>query len=264
MTNNVTSSGSTPFAADEVMTFTVAGSSQSAFVEQFTERLRDKIVAKGNIYRPNVIDQSGEVKEEGSLRLVLNKCDVDGPRPVRRGGQGTFVASIFEGPGNEASVMHAAYPLLIRSISNLIVYNTVINGVRESHFITPEQGHYVVKHTGDVNTDYERIYERVQPLACSHLVINNEFVPNLPENLWKGEEPMWQICEAGKRLDTMGLLPSPTRIEDYLTENDLRMVRRLYNIGGLSYGNLSARAHHNPEHFWMSASGVDKSKLEVC
>lgn len=264
MTNNVTSSGSTPFAADEVMTFTVAGSSQSAFVDQFTDRLREKIVAKGNIYRPNVIDQSGEVKEEGSLRLVLNKCDADSPRPVRRGGQGTFVASIFEGSGNEASVMHAAYPLLIRSISNLIVYNTVINGVRESHFITPEQGHYVVKHTGDVATDYERIYERIQPLACSHLVINNDFVPNLPEHLWKGEEPMWQICEAGKRLDTMGLLPSPTRIEDYLTENDLRMVRRLYNIGGLSYGNLSARAHHNPDYFWMSASGVDKSKLEIC
>jgi len=36
-------------------------------------------------------------------------------------------------------------------------------------------------------------------------------------------------------------------------------VQRLYGLGGLSYGNLSAR---KDEHrFWMSASGVDKSNL---
>ena len=255
--------GQAPFASDEVMTFTIAGESHSAFVTSFAERLRDVIVSKGNIYRPNVIDASGEVKDEMPLRLVLNMCDVDAPRPVKRRGQGTFVASIFEGPGNEASVMHAAYPLLIRSISNLIIYNTIMNGMRESHFITPEQGHYVVRHDSDDATNYERLYERVQPLACSHLVINNDFVPDLPEAMWEGEEPVWQVCKAGVRLDQMGLLPSPTRIEDFLTENDLRMVRRLYNIGGLSYGNLSARAQHNPEHFWMSASGVDKSNLKT-
>ena len=35
---------------------------------------------------------------------------------------------------------------------------------------------------------------------------------------------------------------------------------RLYCVGGLSYGNLSARK--DGTRFWMSASGVDKSKLE--
>jgi ribulose-5-phosphate 4-epimerase/fuculose-1-phosphate aldolase len=159
--------------------------------------------------------------------------------------------------------MHAAYPLLVRSISNLIIYNTVRDGVRESHFITPEQGHYVVKHTGNLALDYDNMYKRITPLALSHLVINNDYVKNLPPVLWNGEKPMHEICAAGKRLDKMGLLPSPTRIEDYLTESDMRMVRRLYGIGGLSYGNLSARALHNPEYFWMSASGVDKSKLET-
>ena len=37
----------------------------------------------------------------------------------------------------------------------------------------------------------------------------------------------------------------------------------MYGIGGLSYGNLSARAPHDPRTFWMSASGVDKSKLQT-
>jgi ribulose-5-phosphate 4-epimerase/fuculose-1-phosphate aldolase len=36
---------------------------------------------------------------------------------------------------------------------------------------------------------------------------------------------------------------------------------RLYSIGGLSYGNLSARKDET--RFWMSASGVDKGNLET-
>ena len=36
---------------------------------------------------------------------------------------------------------------------------------------------------------------------------------------------------------------------------------RLYQVGGLSYGNLSARK--DATRFWMSASGVDKSQLET-
>ena len=252
-----------PFPTNEIMTFTIAGESTSEFVNQFALRLRDIIVTKGHTFAANAVDAAGEVKLNDPLRLVLNMCNVEKPRPVNRKGQGTFVASIFEGAGNEASVMHAAYPLLVRSISNLIIYNTIRDGVRESHFIAPEQGHYVVKHTGNLVTDYENMYKRVTPLALSHLVINNDYIKNLPQALWGGEQPMKDICDAGKRLDTMGLLPSPTRLEDYLTESDMKMVRRMYGIGGLSYGNLSARATHNPEYFWMSASGVDKSKLET-
>jgi len=50
-------------------------------------------------------------------------------------------------------------------------------------------------------------------------------------------------------------------VHEYLDERDLRHVMRLYQVGGLSYGNLSARKDAN--RFWMSASGVDKSQLEV-
>src|SRR6266496_5575557 len=49
-------------------------------------------------------------------------------------------------------------------------------------------------------------------------------------------------------------------IEDLLNERELRHVKRLYGIGGLSYGNLSQRK--DERRFWMSASGVDKSALE--
>ena len=42
-------------------------------------------------------------------------------------------------------------------------------------------------------------------------------------------------------------------------QKDLRPFKLLFGIGGLSYGNVSAR--YNDDWFWMSASGVDKSKL---
>jgi ribulose-5-phosphate 4-epimerase/fuculose-1-phosphate aldolase len=59
----------------------------------------------------------------------------------------------------------------------------------------------------------------------------------------------------------LDLLPAPFPIEDLLDERDIRQVKRLYGIGGLSYGNLSMRK--DEKRFWMSASGVDKSKLEI-
>ena len=47
---------------------------------------------------------------------------------------------------------------------------------------------------------------------------------------------------------------------------DLRHVKLLYGIGGLSYGNVSARrlgpteSGYGPE-FWIDADGVDESNL---
>ena len=68
------------------------------------------------------------------------------------------------------------------------------------------------------------------------------------------------IKAAGKRMGDLDLLPAPFPIEELLDERDLRHVMRLYGVGGLSYGNLSAR--QDADRFWMSASGVDKSQLD--
>jgi ribulose-5-phosphate 4-epimerase/fuculose-1-phosphate aldolase len=57
----------------------------------------------------------------------------------------------------------------------------------------------------------------------------------------------------------LDLLPAPWPIDELLSPENLRHVKRLFGIGGLSYGNASAR--HEGDRFWMSASGVDKSKL---
>jgi ribulose-5-phosphate 4-epimerase/fuculose-1-phosphate aldolase len=62
-------------------------------------------------------------------------------------------------------------------------------------------------------------------------------------------------------LAALNLMPAPFPIEDILNERELRHLKKLYGIGGLSYGNFSARLDET--RFWMSASGVDKSALST-
>jgi ribulose-5-phosphate 4-epimerase/fuculose-1-phosphate aldolase len=247
---------------DEELNFTTAGTSSSALVGWFARGLSAALERRGHAFQPPAPPDAAP-DQHPPVRLVLNLCDIDRPRPIHRRGQGTFVATIVEGEDNQRDVMKAAYPLIVRSLANMVIYNTRVDGVLEAHFVTIEQGHYTARLTGDEQAFFDQIYGRIQPLACSHLVINNDFVPDLPDHLWQGDEATRQVGWAGKKLDTMGLLPAAIPIQEYLSERELRHVKRLYGIGGLSYGNLSARALHNPDHFWMSASGVDKSKLET-
>jgi ribulose-5-phosphate 4-epimerase/fuculose-1-phosphate aldolase len=80
------------------------------------------------------------------------------------------------------------------------------------------------------------------------------------------------MLRAGRALDALDLLPAPFPLEEILPPRDLRHVKLLYGIGGLSYGNVSARytggdVQGIPDPggpvFWMSASGVDKSELRT-
>jgi hypothetical protein len=91
-------------------------------------------------------------------------------------------------------------------------------------------------------------------------VIDNEFRRDLEPELWQGDDLTRELAAAGRRLGRLGLLPAPFPVEELVSERDLRQIKRLYAIGGLSYGNLSARK--DGARFWMSASGVDKSQLE--
>lgn len=251
-------------ADDETMNFTIAGEHTTPFLAWFVGGVHAALTRRGHAFlAPAGAADDTPAEQYPPVRLVLNVCPLDRPRPIHRHGQGTFVVTVVEGVDDQREVMRAAYPLIVRSLANMVIYNTHIDGVLESHFVTIEQGHYTIRRVGDDTEFFDQIYRRIQPLACSHLVINNDFAPTLPEALWNGDEATRQIIAAGQTLDGMGLLPAAFPIHEFLSERELRHVKRLYGIGGLSYGNLSARATHDPATFWMSASGVDKSKLEV-
>ncbi|MBI3975800.1 MAG: class II aldolase/adducin family protein, partial [Armatimonadetes bacterium] len=193
-------------------------------------------------------------------RLVFNFIDPKRPRPFRRRGQGTFVISVAVTDQPVEDVLKDAYPLLIRSLANLCIYLVRAGDRLDTYFVTLEQGYYRVPDlSGDAYYDY--LFQRLLPLASSELVINNEFHRDLPEALWEGDDLTLQLADAGRRLDALDLLPTPFPIQEMLSARDFRHVERLFALGGLSYGNLSVRK--DATRFWMSASGVDKGKMQL-
>src|SRR4029079_6106819 len=141
-------------------------------------------------------------------------------------------------------------PMLVRTLANVVVLHVPGRGV---WFTTMERGTY------KISDDPREVFERLAPLAKSKLVIDNEFVTDLEPELWDGDEVTADIGAAGKRMGELDLLPPPFPLHKFVSERDVRDVMRLSQVGGLSYGNLSARKDAN--RFWMSASGVDKSSL---
>jgi ribulose-5-phosphate 4-epimerase/fuculose-1-phosphate aldolase len=188
--------------------------------------------------------------------IVINLVDSERPRPFRRRARGTFVAALWTRPDLPADGLRETYPMLVRALANISLCYVPGHGVL---FTTMERGHYLVpEQDGDLA---RAVFERLEPLATARLVIDNEFRTDLERELWQGDEQTREIGDVGRRLDRLGLLPAPFPVEELVSERDLRHIARLYSIGGLSYGNLSARK--DERRFWMSASGVDKAKLDV-
>ena len=234
-----------------------SGPEGAPLLEWFTERLRAAMRRAGHpVVEPN---GAGSV----TSGIVLHPVSVDVPRSYRRQHQAVFAVAIGEAEHAPADPLRTGYPLLLRTLGNifiLIARRGVDGAGPVAHFFTLEQGAYAIPHHGDDDAFFAAVVERLAPLATSHLVIDNDFHFDLPEHLWQGDEHTAAIARAGRRLDELQLLPAPFPLEEYLTPRDFRHVRQLFNIGGLSYGNLSQRRDH--EMFWMSASGVDKSRLQ--
>ncbi|WP_280768051.1 class II aldolase/adducin family protein [Salipaludibacillus daqingensis] len=234
-------------------TFTCTGQPVHPVSEWIVEGIRQFFSKKGYTYLP--IPKS-------DTKIAFHMIDRESPRPYRRKSQGTFVVSIVESDKLPIEVHKEAYPYLIRSLANHLMY--ICHGKERTHlyFLTPEQGNYSISFDTNSKDEhvFEQIYERLEPLASSQLVINNDFHEDLPEILWSGDAVTKSLRTSGKKLDQMNLLPAPFPLEELLSKRDIRHLHKLYGIGGLSYGNLSARK--NKEHFWMSASGIDKSDMK--
>ena len=229
----------------------VWGEPQTPLLQWFSEGVERALIARGHL-------RSGEGEDPN---LVINLTDAAQPRPYRRRSQGTFVIGVVEVDERPENLLRAAYPVLVRSLSNLLLYITRTGSRKEVHFVTLEQGFYTVPlPEGDAEEFFEEIYRRISPLASTRLVINNIFKKDLPPHLWGGNEKTAALTEAGRQLDRMNLLPTAFPIAEIIGDRDMNHVRRLFGIGGLSYGNLSVREEGN--RYWMSARGVNKGKLE--
>ncbi len=225
-----------------------------AVVGEVDPRLTDLLNDLTAAFRAAGFTPDGEAKDSG---IVINAVDPAAPQPFRRGSRGTFVAALYVQDEDPVDGLKETYPMLVRALANIVLLYVPGSGV---YFTTMERGHYHVREGAGASLG-EAVFDRLRPLATSRLVIDNEFRSDLEPELWDGDEKTEQMKAVGRRLDDLGLLPAPFPIEELLSERELRHVQRLYGIGGLSYGNLSARLDDN--RFWMSASGVDKGKLET-
>ncbi len=239
-------------------TFAWSGEPQGDRLRWFAAGLRAVMLEQGYT----------EVEAPGpDVAVVLHFVDPDAAKPYRRKNAPTFVVALAELDAPPADMLRTGYPLLVRGLANLCVMVSP-SGTAGSiaQFVTLEQGTYAI----DTGTDddqffFKSVFSRVEPLASSRLVIGNEFTTDLPDALREGDDVTRQITRAGQRLAALDLLPAAFPIEEILSDRDLRHVKLLYGIGGLSYGNVSARrvtddTEPQPQ-YWMSASGVDKSAL---
>jgi hypothetical protein len=219
----------------------------------FRDGLIAELEKKGFEYLPGGVDNAG---------LVLNVTDFSDAQSFRRKSQGTFGIAIVNLPERPDDYVRTCYPVLVRSLSQVGIFLLEEEGTIEAHFMTMEQGHYVVTREagGDDKAFFSEVRDRIQPLVTARYVINNIWNPDLPRELWDGDEITNQLIDAGQKLDALNLLPTPWPIDEILTERERRHVMHLFHIGGLSYGNLSAR--RDSDTFWMSASGVNKGKLK--
>jgi len=226
-----------------------------ALRDWFAVNLRAAIVERG--FR--LVEEDAPAEEGG---IVLHVVDAEKPRSFRRKNRAIFVVGIGEAERYPEEPLKTGYPMLLRTLANLfiMVVREGKQGGPAVYFFTLEQGFYALDYNGDDEAFFEAVLERLAPLATSQLIIDNDFVTDLPEDLWKGDEITASITRAGRRLDQLDLLPSPFPLEDFLSPTDFRHVLTMFNIGGLSYGNMSARK--DDKRFWMSASGVDKRNLE--
>jgi ribulose-5-phosphate 4-epimerase/fuculose-1-phosphate aldolase len=239
-------------------TFAWSGEPQGDRLRWFAAGLREVMLDQGYT----------EVETPGpDVAVVLHFVDPEAAKPYRRKNAPTFVVVLAELDAPADDMLRTGYPLLVRGLANLCVMVSPSSEGSIAQFVTLEQGTYAIDTgVGDDPYFFKSVFSRVEPLASSRLVIGNEFTDDLPDALRAGDDVTRQITRAGERLAALDLLPAAFPIEEILSDRDLRHVKLLYGIGGLSYGNVSARrldlepGEMQPQ-YWMSASGVDKSAL---
>jgi ribulose-5-phosphate 4-epimerase/fuculose-1-phosphate aldolase len=253
----VTRLGPGPAASERPYGGAVVDGAGGALTAWFLDGVSAELAARGYPVQRDRVRDATDIGP--NVRVVLNAVDADAPHSFRRRSKEIFVIGVAELPDSPDDMLRAGYPLLVRSLSNVFVPIARNGGGPEAYLITMEQGFHRIAGEADDEAFFARVVDRIVPLAESRLVIDNEFVPDLPRDLWDGDEQTRAIARAGQRLDELDLLPAPWPIDEILTADELRHVKRLFGIGGLSYGNASAR--QSGDAFWMSASGVDKSRL---
>jgi len=203
--------------------------------------------------------------DQEDLRFVFNMTDMESPQFFRRKTKAVFVISFVVTDSVNNNMRANSYRALIRSLSNLLVCIVPKNGADdisepELYFTTPEAGYY------HFTFEPEAVYKYILPIAGAHFAIDNRLETDLPEIYWNTTPVFESIKKYGREMDRLGILPTPFPLKDVLSDNDIDYLYRLFEVKGISYGNLSAREHipelGNIATFWMTARGINKAHIQ--
>jgi len=202
-----------------------------------------------------------QVGLDESANFVLNLIDIDSPKAYRRKSQEEMVVSVTLIKEPLSDLKSSCYVALVKSISNILFCISLTEGKEypKVYSITPEVGFV------EFSYDPDNMYKYMYPVISSHFVLRNRIFEDfhLKENEIIPE--VEDLIVFGKELGALGVLPAPFPLTKFLDQDLIDQLYRLYQIKGLSYGNLSIRnVNHNIEgtSYWMTARGVDKSHLK--
>jgi ribulose-5-phosphate 4-epimerase/fuculose-1-phosphate aldolase len=237
-----------------------------AIISNDTDLLRDKI-AESIIRR--CLQHGHEISSpDDDIKFVLNLTSVKSPQFFRRRSQSIFVFSLVTAENAGEDLHSICYTTLVRTLSNIVLCAVPSNGgipdasgsAYEMYFTTPESGFY------HLPLDPEAVYQQIIPIAGAHFAMKNKLSTDLPRRFWKTSPIVQKIKDYGKELDRLGALPAPFPLQEILSKETTQHIYNLFEMKGLSYGNLSAR-ETIPElggtTFWMTARGVNKAKLST-
>ncbi|MDP4276190.1 MAG: class II aldolase/adducin family protein [Bacteroidota bacterium] len=230
------------------MNFKINNTSTSVELSVHADRLVDEFLKRG--YYQAVPDQHPD--------FVLNLIDLDKPVAYRRKVQEEMVVSVAFLDKDRPDLKSACYIALVKSISNMLFCLVAHEGSMKGYSITPEVGFVEFPFTS------EKMYQYMYPVISSHFVLRNRFDTCLASEKLQSVPEVNDIVQFAKELLSLGVLPAPFPLTSFLDQDMIEHLFRLYNIRGLSYGNLSIRNKNydiDGSTFWMTARGVDKSKL---
>jgi len=226
-----------------------------AVIRQDTNPLRDRLAEA--VVRTCVGHGHEVSTPENGVQFVLNLTDTSSPSLFRRKAQSIFVFSLVTAEGPVPDLRALCYATLVRTLSNIVICAVPSgngDGKCEVYFTTPEAGFY------HLAFDPEEVYRRIIPIAGAHFAIGNRFSLDLPPRYWETSPVIEKIKVFGGELDRLGVLPAPFPLREVLSEESIQHIFSLFEMKGLSYGNMSAR-ERIPElgdtTFWMTARGID-------
>jgi ribulose-5-phosphate 4-epimerase/fuculose-1-phosphate aldolase len=230
-----------------------------AVLQNGNDPLRDRIV--GELVQSFCMRGHEISSPSNGVKFVINLTDTESPRGFHRKSQSIFVISVVTAENTE-KLRSVCYRTMVRSISNLLVCITPSDHSGsenpEIYFTTPEAGFY------HIPFDPQKVMERILPLAGAHYAIQNRLTTDLPAPFWETSPVVEKIKQYGKELDDLGLLPAPFPLQELLSEDDIQYLYRVFEVKGLSYGNLSAREpipDLGNSTFWMTGRGVNKAQI---